>query len=173
MTHVQQYNIPFSPCMTKNCTGGGSIQYIMICLALQGQSFSFRSCDRTFNFDTTGGCRYKLTQNVNFIVFKISLYWFLSTTYTWIRRLKFVLTLVPRSWIFLPWRWRRYVPPKYQFTQDLHGAISQKTAFFSCVFTFESMGRISILKRLRCCWIIIIIITTITWIGMFIICFYV
>jgi hypothetical protein len=41
-----------------------------------------------------------------------------------------LLTLVPRSRIFLPWRWRRYVPPKRRFTQDVHGAISQKTAFF-------------------------------------------
>jgi hypothetical protein len=41
-----------------------------------------------------------------------------------------LLTLVPRSRIFLPWRWRRYVPPKSRFTQDLHGATSQKTAFF-------------------------------------------
>jgi hypothetical protein len=35
-----------------------------------------------------------------------------------------------RSRIFLPWIWRRYVPPKRRFTQDLHGATSQKTAFF-------------------------------------------
>jgi hypothetical protein len=41
-----------------------------------------------------------------------------------------LLTLVPRSRIFLHWRWRRYVPPKRRFTQDLHGATSQKTAFF-------------------------------------------
>jgi hypothetical protein len=31
---------------------------------------------------------------------------------------------------FLPWRWRRYVPPKRWFTQDLHGATSQKTVSF-------------------------------------------
>jgi hypothetical protein len=30
----------------------------------------------------------------------------------------------------LPWRWRRYVPPKCRFTQDIHRATSQKTAFF-------------------------------------------
>jgi hypothetical protein len=42
----------------------------------------------------------------------------------------YLLTLVPRSWIFLPWSWRRYVPPKRRLTQDLHGATSQKTAFF-------------------------------------------
>jgi hypothetical protein len=41
-----------------------------------------------------------------------------------------LLTLVPRSWIFLPWRWSQYVPPKCWFTQDLHGATSPKTAFF-------------------------------------------
>jgi hypothetical protein len=29
-----------------------------------------------------------------------------------------LLTLVPRSPIFLPWRWRRYVPPKRRFEQD-------------------------------------------------------
>jgi hypothetical protein len=42
----------------------------------------------------------------------------------------YLLTLVPHSRIFLPWRWRRYVPPKRWFTQDLHGATSHKTAFF-------------------------------------------
>jgi hypothetical protein len=41
-----------------------------------------------------------------------------------------LLTLVPRSLIFLPWRWKRYVPPKRRFTQDLHGTTSQKTTFF-------------------------------------------
>jgi hypothetical protein len=41
-----------------------------------------------------------------------------------------LLTLVPRSWISLPWRWKRYVPPKRRFIQDVHGATSQKTAFF-------------------------------------------
>jgi hypothetical protein len=41
-----------------------------------------------------------------------------------------LLTLVPRSWIFPPWRWRWCVPPKRRFTQDLHGATSQKTTFF-------------------------------------------
>jgi hypothetical protein len=41
-----------------------------------------------------------------------------------------LFTLVPRSRIFVPWRWRQYVPPKRRFTQDLHGATSQKTTFF-------------------------------------------
>jgi hypothetical protein len=40
------------------------------------------------------------------------------------------LTLVPRPRFSLPGSWRRYVPPKRRFTQDLHGATSQKTAFF-------------------------------------------
>jgi hypothetical protein len=31
---------------------------------------------------------------------------------------------------FLPWRWMRYALPKRQFTQDLHGATCQRTAFF-------------------------------------------
>jgi hypothetical protein len=39
-------------------------------------------------------------------------------------------TLVPLSRIFLPSRWRRYILPKRRFTQDIHGATSQKTAFF-------------------------------------------
>jgi hypothetical protein len=39
-------------------------------------------------------------------------------------------TLVLRSRILLPWRWRRYVPPKRRSTQDLHSATSQKTTFF-------------------------------------------
>jgi hypothetical protein len=40
------------------------------------------------------------------------------------------LMLVHRSWIFLPWSWRRYVPPKRRLTQDLHSATSQKTTIF-------------------------------------------
>jgi hypothetical protein len=32
--------------------------------------------------------------------------------------------------IHLPWRWRRYVPPKHRFEPEPHGAISQKTIFF-------------------------------------------
>jgi hypothetical protein len=38
-----------------------------------------------------------------------------------------MLTLVPCSWIFLPWRWRWHVPPKRLF---IHGVTSKKTAFF-------------------------------------------
>jgi hypothetical protein len=36
---------------------------------------------------------------------------------------------VSRRFVSL-WRWRRYVPPKRRFTQDLHGSTSQKTKFF-------------------------------------------
>jgi hypothetical protein len=42
-----------------------------------------------------------------------------------------LLMLVPRSRIFLLWRWRRYVPLKRRFTQELHSATSQKTALFN------------------------------------------
>jgi hypothetical protein len=41
-----------------------------------------------------------------------------------------LLTLVPRSRIFLLWRRRRYVPPKRRFKQDLHSATAQKATFF-------------------------------------------
>jgi hypothetical protein len=49
-----------------------------------------------------------------------------------------LLTLVSRSRIFLPRRWGRYVPPKRRFTQDLHGATSQKTAFFNGILNFHN-----------------------------------
>jgi hypothetical protein len=45
-----------------------------------------------------------------------------------------LLTLVPRSRIFLPWRWRRNVPPKRRLTQDLHSTISHKTTFFKNMY---------------------------------------
>jgi hypothetical protein len=45
-----------------------------------------------------------------------------------------LLTLVPRSRILLPWRWRRYVPPKRLLTQDLHSATSQKTTFLKKIW---------------------------------------
>jgi hypothetical protein len=42
-----------------------------------------------------------------------------------------LLTLVLRTRIFLPWRWRRYVPPKRRFNPlHLNGATPQKNAFF-------------------------------------------
>jgi hypothetical protein len=41
-----------------------------------------------------------------------------------------LLTLVPRMWIFLPWRWWRFIPLKRWFTQDLYSATSQKMTFF-------------------------------------------
>jgi hypothetical protein len=59
-----------------------------------------------------------------------------------------LLTLVPRSRIFLPWRWRRYVPPKCRLTQDLHGATSQKTTFFivTAVKASNRTNKISVIK---------------------------
>jgi hypothetical protein len=41
-----------------------------------------------------------------------------------------VQSAFPSSQIVLPWRWRRGVPPKRQFSQDPHGATSQKMALF-------------------------------------------
>jgi hypothetical protein len=43
----------------------------------------------------------------------------------------YLLMMVPRSQILLSWRWRRNDPQKRRFTQELHGATTQKTAFFS------------------------------------------
>jgi hypothetical protein len=48
-----------------------------------------------------------------------------------------LLTLIPHSQIFLPWRWRQRDHPKREFTQELHGAISQKTTFFNTLFCFH------------------------------------
>jgi hypothetical protein len=49
----------------------------------------------------------------------------------WAGGRRLLLTLVPRSRISLPWSWRPCAPPKRRFTQDLHGAQSQKTAFIN------------------------------------------
>jgi hypothetical protein len=57
-----------------------------------------------------------------------------------------LLTPVPHSRIILPWRWRRYVPPKRQFTQELHGATSQKTAFFIQITVFWVVTSCSVVK---------------------------
>jgi hypothetical protein len=48
---------------------------------------------------------------------------------------------------FLPWRWRRYVPPKRRFTQDLHGTTSQKTAFFLIKIRGETLYWIECIPR--------------------------
>jgi hypothetical protein len=50
------------------------------------------------------------------------------------------LTLVARSWIFLLWRWRRYVLPKRRFTHDLQGATSQKTTIFIMRLVLKNMA---------------------------------
>jgi hypothetical protein len=59
----------------------------------------------------------------------------------------YLLTLVPRSKILLPWRWRRYDPPKRRFTQKLHGATSQKTAFFIVITVKTS----NLTRNVICC----------------------
>jgi hypothetical protein len=41
-----------------------------------------------------------------------------------------LLMLFLAHWFFLPWWWRRYVPPKHGFLQEPHGITSQKMAFF-------------------------------------------
>jgi hypothetical protein len=44
-------------------------------------------------------------------------------------------------------KWRRYIPPKHWFTQDLHGAKSQKTAFSTLtLFYVTNIAKISFLK---------------------------
>jgi hypothetical protein len=60
-----------------------------------------------------------------------------------------MLRPVPRSRIFLPWRWRRCVPSKRQFTQDLHGPTSQKMETFnfinlSALFFFFALLALSV-----------------------------
>jgi hypothetical protein len=59
------------------------------------------------------------------------------------------LRLVRGSWICLRWRWRRYVPPKRLFTQELHAATSQKTAFFFAYYhVHKTLSFDSILSQL-------------------------
>jgi hypothetical protein len=55
-----------------------------------------------------------------------------------------LLTLVSRSRIFLSWRWRRFIHPKRRFTQDLHGATSQNTAFYICVLHWANYKTVPI-----------------------------
>jgi hypothetical protein len=59
---------------------------------------------------------------------RVDLVWLVSTGGSVCSHL---LTLIPRSRIFLPWRWRWYISLKRRFTQDLHGATFQKPAFIS------------------------------------------
>jgi hypothetical protein len=44
---------------------------------------------------------------------------------------RYMLTLVPRSRIFLPWRWRRYVPPKRLFTRSAQRQIPEDCNFIT------------------------------------------
>jgi hypothetical protein len=62
----------------------------------------------------------------------------------WSGGCRHLITRVPLSRIFLSWRLRRHVPPKRRFTQDLHGATSQKTAFLIDT-------RLQYHQRLKCC----------------------
>jgi hypothetical protein len=58
--------------------------------------------------------------------------------------------LVPRSLIFLPWRWTWYVPPKRRFIRDLHIATSQKTALFIDLFCTQfNLGLLVVLREKR------------------------
>jgi hypothetical protein len=41
----------------------------------------------------------------------------------------------------IPWKWRPYVPPKRRLTKYLHGATSQRTAFFDLSEVFQCLGR--------------------------------
>jgi hypothetical protein len=51
---------------------------------------------------------------------------------------------------WLPWRWRRYVPSKLQFTQDLHGATSQKMAFFkSHYITYQNKNQATSVNKVN------------------------
>jgi hypothetical protein len=59
-----------------------------------------------------------------------------------------LLTLVFRSRIFLPWRWRQYDRPKRRFNPlHLHGATHQKTAFF--IVTAVKTSNLSLYKVLE------------------------
>jgi hypothetical protein len=42
--------------------------------------------------------------------------------------------------LHLPWRWKRYFPPKRRLTQDLHSATSQKTTFFWLNYSQRAWG---------------------------------
>jgi hypothetical protein len=65
-------------------------------------------------------------------------------------RRSYLLTLVLRSRIFLPWRWRRYDPPKRRFNRPhLHGATPQKMAFF--IVTAVKTSNPTLLLLFGCC----------------------
>jgi hypothetical protein len=51
--------------------------------------------------------------------------------------------------IHLPWKWRRYVPPKRRFQPHLHGTRSQKTIFFIDIAVKTSNLKIILLSRIR------------------------
>jgi hypothetical protein len=55
------------------------------------------------------------------ILLKNAVFWDVERCRTYLN----LLTLVPRSRIFLPWRWRRYVPTKRRFTRSARCHISE------------------------------------------------
>jgi hypothetical protein len=60
-----------------------------------------------------------------------------------------LMTLFPRSRIFLRCTWTRYVPPERRLTQDLHSATSQNTTVFiiTAVKTSNSTKNLKILLK--------------------------
>jgi hypothetical protein len=71
---------------------------------------------------------FRVEKSMNSLLSSLFLYCWLFPTVGSVR--SHLLTLVPRFPIILPWRWRRYVPPKRLLTEDLLSATSQKTTFF-------------------------------------------
>jgi hypothetical protein len=72
----------------------------------------------------------------------------LLNTFTAVRYLQRTCTR-----IFLPWRWGQYVPPKRRFTQELHGATSQKTAFFIVTAVkISNLANSTILRKVKPFW---------------------
>jgi hypothetical protein len=101
------------------------------CLKTTPKPFCLNSCfqltSKSWSFD-----KYTTTEQI----------WIIPSFGMW-RRVDLVWTDVPRSRIFQPWRWRRYVPPKRRVTQDLHGATSQKTAFYIKVNVRKKTGSLN------------------------------
>jgi hypothetical protein len=56
----------------------------------------------------------------------------IADPFNWLLSLK----PVPHLQILLPWRWKRYNPPKRRFTQELHSTTTQKMSFFH-LFTIQ------------------------------------
>jgi hypothetical protein len=102
----------------------------MICLTIHLRIYKIKN--RSMGYHEIWHCRILPT------VFTCKIWGFQSGDYEECRLLgrgsSHLATVVLCSRIFLPWRWRRYVPPKRRLTPELHSATSQKTTFFT-VFT--------------------------------------